>query len=379
MSWDHVIGQTRAKALLRRSIQRNQVAHAYLFHGQEGVGKDALAVEFAKTLLCNKGGDESCGECSGCRRVNSFQHPNVQFICALPTGKGEKSGDDPILVLQDDQVEALQEQLRRKAADPYYQINIPKAVFIKVNSIRQIRRDSSLTSAEKGKKVFLISNADQMNMEAANSLLKTLEEPPPNTVLVLTTSQKEQLLPTIISRCQTVQCGQLSEEEIASALRDRDGADLSQASLAAKLAQGSYAKARGLLSVDILQARQSVVTFVKYALSAQRAPLLNAVEEISKTMDRDAAIRWLKLLQIWFRDALILREQGISAVQNRDLVKDLESFAKKFPNADLVRCMESVERSIALVDKNVYLSLVFTTLAIELHAHSYAQSLFSYS
>lgn len=379
MGWNRVIGQERAKSLLRRAIQRGQVAHAYLFHGPEGIGKDALAIEFAKVLVCQQGADDACEQCSSCRRVNTLQHPNVVFICALPVGKNEKSGDDPIAGFAEDQLGLLQEQLRLKAADPYHRISIPKATFIKVNSVRQIRRSSSLTSVEQGKKIFIISNADQMNVEAANSLLKTLEEPPPNTLLVLTSAQKDQLPPTIVSRCQSIQCGPLREEEIAKSLVERDGAERNQAVLVAKLAEGSYARARDLLSVDILQERQSVVMFVQYALGSQRIPLLNAVEEISRTMDRDASIRWLKLLQVWFRDALILRERGMSSVQNQDLLKDLESFVSKFPNADLVRCIDSVERSIALVDKNVYLSLVFTTLAIELHTHSYADSLFSYS
>ncbi|MBI3580412.1 MAG: hypothetical protein HY089_13490, partial [Ignavibacteriales bacterium] len=174
MSWDRVIGQERIKELLKRSIAGKTIAHAYLFYGAEGVGKDALAVEFARALNCVRGGTDACGECPSCKKVDLLQHPNIQLIFSLPVGKSEKSGDDPIEVLTQDQVETVQEQIRLKADNPYHRIEIPKSNFIKINSVRNLRREAALSGFEGGKKIFIVSNAEMMNAEASNSLLKTL-------------------------------------------------------------------------------------------------------------------------------------------------------------------------------------------------------------
>jgi DNA polymerase-3 subunit delta' len=378
MGWENIIGQSRAKNILRRAIVSGQVAHAYLLYGPEGIGKDALAIEFARTLVCLRQGEQACGECASCRKMRHLRHPNVSFICALPLGKNETSGDDPLQVLTDSQVQAYQEELRKKGEDPYHRIELEKATAIKINSVRQIRKGASLAAAETGRKVFIISNAEEMTLEAANSLLKTLEEPPPNTVLVLTSSHKEQLLSTIISRCQVIQCEPLSEEEIQHALQGRNSLDPQEARLVARIAGGSFRKALELTSLNVLAERESVVQFMRLALKSNRLELLDFIQSLVDEHDRPAMIRWLMLLQAWLRDALLIREKIDAGVHNEDMMNDLTSFMTRFPQADLPAAINAVERSIALLDKNSYLPLVLTTLALDLHKYSYAETLFSY-
>ena len=245
MSWSSIVGQERVKALLKRTLQSGQIAHAYLFYGPDGIGKDALSIEFAKALICSVGGGiEACGICSNCQRTNSFKHPNIKLVFALPVGKNEKNGDDPISVLTEAQVAEVREQIQSKAKYPYQRIEITKANFIKINSVRDIKREAAMSRIEDGKKIFIIFNVDMMNAEASNSLLKTLEEPLPGTILLLTTSAKDQLLPTILSRCQLIKCDLLSDDEIETALITNDKVDKSIARLAAQLANGSYSNAR---------------------------------------------------------------------------------------------------------------------------------------
>ncbi|MBI5464338.1 MAG: hypothetical protein HY966_05225, partial [Ignavibacteriales bacterium] len=138
MGWKTIIGQARVKELLQRTIANRQVAHAYLFVGQAGIGKDALAIEFAKALLCSASAAPPCDQCSNCKRMDSLQHPNLRFVCALPVGKNEQPGDDPIAVLTAEQVEEIQEHMRQKATDPYHRIEIDRAAFIKINSVREL-------------------------------------------------------------------------------------------------------------------------------------------------------------------------------------------------------------------------------------------------
>ena len=135
---------------------------------------------------------------------------------------------------------------KRKQKIHIKRIEIAKANFIKINSVRDIKREAAMSRIEEGKKIIIIFNADMMNAEASNSLLKTLEEPLPGTILLLTTSAKDQLLPTIISRCQLIKCDLLSDDEIETALIARDSVDESIARLVAQLANGSYSNARQL-------------------------------------------------------------------------------------------------------------------------------------
>lgn len=367
MSWDAVIGQQRVKELLQRAIAGGKVAHAYLFHGGEGVGKEAMAIEFARVLNCEKKQPTACGACASCRKTNPLQHPNIRLIFPLPVGKSEKSGDDPIRVLSEEQVAAVQEQLALKAQDPYYRVAVPKANFIKVNSVRFVRRQAAMSRFEGGKNVFIISPADAMNAEAGNSLLKTLEEPPSDSVFILTTSRREQLLPTILSRCQLVQFDPLSEEELREALIARMEVEPEQAVLVARLSEGSYSTAVEMLSVDMVREREGVVQFLRLVLGSQRAALSKEIEAIGSTGDRSVVVRWLKMLQAWLRDALVLRDLGEGAMPGGDPSTELASFVSKFPQADLPEALECVERSIALVDKNVYLPLILTGLSIDLH------------
>lgn len=369
MGWDRVIGQQRVKELLRRVLSSGTVAHAHLFWGGDGVGKDVMAIEFARALNCEKDRIAPCGECASCRKVDALQHPNVRLIFALPVGKNEQPGDDPVEVLSEDQVVMIQEQLRVKATNPYHRIAVPKANFIKINSVRDLRREAALSAFEGGKRVFIISHAEEMNAEASNSLLKTLEEPPSDSVFILTTAQKEQLLPTILSRCQLVQFDPLSERELQDALEARNGVEAGQAALIARLAHGSYTSALDMLSVDMVAQRQEAVHFLRLVLGSQKIPLALEIERVATLGDRSAVERWLKLLGVWLRDALVLREQGESGLLNLDHLNDLKSFNEKFPRAHLPGALESVETSIALVGKNGYLPLVVTALAIDLKRH----------
>jgi DNA polymerase III subunit delta' len=365
MSWLSIIGQERIKNQLKQLLKSRQIAHAYLFYGPEGIGKDALAIEFAKALNCETGGIEACGICKNCNRMDTFQHPNTRLVFALPAGKGEKTGDDPVGVLTESQVADIREQMQLKAKNPYHRIEVQKANFIKINSVRDIKREASMSRTEEGNKIFIIFNADMMNAEASNSLLKTLEEPLPGVILLLTTSSKDQLLPTIISRCQLLQCDVLSEAEIESALTNREGVDQSVARLTAQLAQGSYGNARRLCSLNIIEERHEVVEFMRLLLSKNRAMLIDAIDELASTSDRTGIERWLRLLQSWLRDALLLQQNDQAPLLD-DENNSIKKFISKFGHANLIGAIQTVEKAIAHIDKNVYLHLALTVLAIDL-------------
>jgi DNA polymerase-3 subunit delta' len=362
--WPRVIGQRRVKVTLLSARRSGRLPHAYLFYGPEGVGKDAAALELARVLQCERGGEEACGQWSSCARMVSLQHPDVHLIIPLPRGSQEKDDDEPLAKLTDGEVRTVQEQLRLKGADAYHRIQIPRANVIKVNSIREIRRESSLSTSEGRMRVFIISGADEMNDAAANTLLKTLEEPPGNTMFILTTSRREALLPTILSRCQNVRFDPLSEEEIQAALAARGGVDEARASLLARLAGGSYMHALELLESDLMEQRADVLDFIRKALGGKVLELAELIERMAETKDRDVHVRFLTLMLLWFRDALVLRHGA--GVFNVDQLADLRSFVSRFPGADLARAVEEVEKAILLVERYTYIKLVFAQLAVRL-------------
>lgn len=362
--WSRVIGQERVKRQLLAAKKSCRLPHAYLFFGDEGVGKDAMALEFARVLRCERVGDEACGECPSCTRMATLQHPDVSLIVPLPRGVHEVEGDDPMAKIPDKDVDIVQEELRKKGENPYYRISIPRANVIKINSIREIRRQSVLTTLDGGKRVFIISGADAMNAESANTLLKTLEEPPPNTMLILTTAHREALLPTILSRCQSVQFDPLTEEQLRQALMERSGLDVEKANLLARLARGSYTRALELQTEDVTEQRKSVVDFVRKVLGRKTADLVDVIGEVADHGDRDTHLRFLELMLSWFRDALVLSHGG--TVINLDQQDDLKSFVEKFPGADLLQVMADVEKAISLVNRYTYIRLVLANLAVRL-------------
>jgi DNA polymerase III subunit delta' len=364
MIWPGVIGQQRVKATLLSALRTKRLAHAYMFYGGEGVGKDAMALELARVIHCERGGEEACGSCASCLQMNSLQHPDVHLVCALPVGKGENSDDSPTAKLTDQEIETIREEFKLKGTDPYHRITIPRASVIKVNSIRAVRRQSSMSTTGGRRKVFVISDADCMGDESANMLLKTLEEPAGNTMLILTTAHRESLLPTILSRCQNVRFDRLAEQEIRAALVERKGVESRQAELVARLADGSYTRALALLTEDVDQWRKDVLAFVRSALANNVSLVMQAVEKVAELKDRELVNRFLVLLLMWFRDALVLRHGG--TIINVDQQEDLNRFLAKFPHADLLQALAHVEQAISLVERNVYIKLAIVNLAIRL-------------
>lgn len=371
MNWNSVVGQDRVKAILKRSFTTGKIPHAYLFYGPEGSGKDAAALVFAALLHCENPSDANpCEVCTHCKRISALQHPNLKLIVPLPVGKNEKEGDDPYKQLDEKTMEEYRHAIRQKSANPYYKINISRATTIKINSIRDIRKSIALARAEQGMKVVIISQADKMNDSAANSLLKTLEEPSANTVIILTTSRHDALLPTIVSRCQSVRFELLRDDEIRTALcRQNERLDERQAALISKLANGSFSRALELTETDLIRQREEIIDLLRSIVARSPASWIKHMETFAGAGDRDYAARSLILLNLWIRDALLLQNRNDDDIINLDQHESLRKFVNHFPDAKLTEVVKAVERAIALVEKNIYLSLALINLAFEIRRH----------
>ncbi len=364
-NWDTVIGQSRVKRIVQTALRQRRVAHAYLFWGNEGVGADAVAIELARTLLCDTGMESACGTCPSCKKIDTLQHPDLKLIFPLPGGDGEKNEDGESV--DTEVMEEIRRQTAEKAQNPYIRIEIPKAKFIRIKSIREIKRESSMSSTEMGKKVFLIFDADAMNDAAANSLLKILEEPLEHVHFILTTSRKDQLQQTIISRCQLIHCGRLTDDDIAGALQQREKAEKQHALLVSRLAGGSYHRALQLLNEDLNRYRTDAVGFLRSVLGPSPLRFFDEQEEYMTGNKRTEAENLLMMLLVFFRDALIVRERT-STVFNVDQSADLDSFVGKFGHRQLEQCLVAVERSLELLRRNVYLPLIMLSVLVHIRS-----------
>ena len=283
-------------------LRQGRVPAALLFAGEEGLGKKAFALELARSLNCkDRRGVEGCGVCSACSRIGRFQYP---------------AADD-----RDEYKKVIWSEHRDVGIVRPYNRNIL------VDAVRDLERESNFRPVEGAARLFVIEQAESLNESASNALLKTLEEAPPTTHIVLVTSRPSGLLPTIRSRCQTVRFAPLAPEELESFLVREGKRAGAEARLAAQLASGRPGVALGL-NLDAYRARRETMLSVVEALASggDRVRLLRAAEEMGDAKNKDEYEPRLDALEILVRDLWLLALGG-GALVNQDLRERLARLA----------------------------------------------------
>ncbi len=284
MNFSSIIGHDRPISILKRAIQNDAVAHAYLFSGEQGIGKRLTARAFAAALNCRAdvpaGG---CGVCTSCRKAASDTHPDVRVV--MP-----ESHDEQLLA-------TLSNKEAAKASDE-----------IKIDQIRRAQESISLKPSEGQKKVLIVDSAETMNDAAQNAFLKTLEEPPGDSLIILITSMPQSLLPTIRSRCQELKFQPLPRPVLAEVLQEKRGLDAGDAWFAAALSRGSLGRA---LDMDVPKEktdREEFLTLWEGLGGMRNDEILVLAEGVSK--DREGFDRILDIGIEWLRDRLVYQETG---------------------------------------------------------------------
>ncbi len=223
--------------------------------------------------------------------------------------------------------------------------------------------------------VGLLADADHLRQEAANSILKLLEEPAPRVVLVLLAERLDTVLPTIVSRCQRVRFDPLAPEAIEHALQARQGVSAQASGVAARMANGSYTRARQLVgSEELGELRGLAVDFVRQAYLGRAGGLLPIVTKVSG-LGREGAKAWLGLVHSWIRDLVLARASGDAApLVNVDQSEAIKKFVAHVPDADLDAMASQVEDAVGLVTGNAPLALVAITLAYALRDAMHGRS-----
>lgn len=253
MLFSQIVGQESVKNHLRKIAGDGKIPHAMLFTGQVGVGKLQLAVAFAQYLACkNHTADDSCGKCASCMQWGRLQHPDLHF--AYPVIK--KGGETPVA---DDYAKEWREQL---LTSPYFDLDDwyerigaeGKQGMIYEKESSEIIRKLSLKSYSGGAKVMIIWQPEKMNATCANKLLKIIEEPPAETIFMLVSENPQLLLPTILSRVQTIPVERLPEQTISLALAERfPDRPTTEILDMARLANGSFLRALKNMQTDELR------------------------------------------------------------------------------------------------------------------------------
>ena len=360
MAFENIIGQQRVRNFFEKALKSERLSHAFLFVGERGVGKEAIALELAKALFCEKSGACSAEPCPNCIRVSKLSHPDLHFIFPAPVKDNKPEKKQEEIRIHERQI------LKSIAANPYHRVEVWPNPPISIKTIREIRRKSSYKSFEGRGRIVIIVDAERMSEEAANSVLKILEEPPEKMYLFLISSRPNLLLPTISSRCQLIKFEPLKAAEIEQALIENHNIEQKKARLTSRVASGSYRRAIELLDENLQEKQNQSLEFFRKSVQSEFTQI-KYVDEVLKTCQRDLKqIKdLLSLLLIWFRDALVFRETD---EPNQELLiyagafETLNNFTQKFPDADLQSAVNAIEESLEQISRNVQINLILIVL-----------------
>jgi DNA polymerase-3 subunit delta' len=310
MSFASIVGHDRVIHSLKAGLESDQLHHAYLFGGLEGIGKELTAKVLAQSVNCEQRKADACGQCGPCLRVASRNHPDVQYVMA----------------------EA--EQVARGWAGRSDFSGTPSRE-IKIGQIRRLQERLSLKALEARKKVALVINADAMNAQAQNSLLKTLEEPPGDTILILVSAAPNSLLPTIRSRCFKLTFGPLPLDFVAQRVVQEKKVDTQTAFLCAAMAAGSLSQALALDSSALAQRKELIQRLEQLAPGEARSALHFAADFAA---DRAQAELHLDLICTWYRDVAALSSGApAETIIHRDLAELAVQTAQKIGAVEALR------------------------------------------
>lgn len=326
-----VIGQTRAVSLLQHSLESGMLAHAYLLVGPPHVGKMTLALNLAQALNC-EAAERPCGECPSCRKIDSAGHADVQVIGLAQNGDSAE------------------------------------AKLIGIDQIRQMQHSACLPPFEGKHKVFIIDSAELLSIEAANCLLKTLEEPVGKVTFLLLTVNDSLLPATVVSRCQRLELPPLATAEIASALAAR-GIESPRAELLARLSHGCLGWAITTATDDsMLQQRDREVDRLLSVITADFEERFTYVAPLAAQFNQNRGLVY-SMLDLWldyWRDLMLVKIGCRDLITNIDRLARLAEMAQGYRLAQIRAFIESLQAAAEQLRQNANPRLVLEVLMLDI-------------
>ncbi|MBW1785374.1 MAG: DNA polymerase III subunit delta' [Deltaproteobacteria bacterium] len=311
--FSHILGQEKPKQFLKKVLAGKKIPHAYLFTGMPGVGKTTMAMAMAMALNCGEPRDhEGCGQCPACRQIAGGRFPD--FLVIEPEGKN-----------------------------------------IKIDQVREFNRMLGFAPAVGKYRVCVFRQAETMTGEAANSFLKTLEEPPPANVIILNATEPLDLLPTTVSRCQRVSFQPLSTGDIAHWLTGEKGEDPEKAEVLGRISGGSLGRALLMQGGDFLEKRE------KWLLGVTKLPALSNIEAVDMALGLAAGektggfsaggtepgiLDLVSTWRSWYRDLMLCKAEGPeNLLINMDFSRRLKSVVETYIIKNLVESVDALDRA----------------------------------
>ena len=320
MSFEGILGQERAVTQLRKALQSDRLAHAYLFYGPNGTGKKLAALQFTKALYCTTATTEACDVCATCHKIANRNHPDVMLIA-------------------------------------------PEGASVRIEAIRMLQNRLSYKPYESQRTTVIIDGCELLTPPAAHALLKTLEEPPGNALLLLLAGSKEALPLTILSRCQLLPFQPLAPQHIAALLSQR-GVDAETARAVASLVEGSLDVFVETGPAQLLAKRQAAYTLLADTLGAKDPGLFSKARQFAGKREQcEELLRWLELL---CRDMVVLKVAPTAPLHNQDVRAELSELARPLTHERLLDTCDLIEQLRHYLAMNVNPQLIFERLLVHL-------------
>ena len=328
-SFKDIIGQEQIKEHLKNAIAAGKVSHAYIINGEKASGKEFIANIFAMTLQCEKGGDEPCQECHSCKQALSANQPDIIRV----------THEKPNTVSVDD--------IRR-----------------------QINGDVSIKPYSSPYKIYIVNEAEKMNQQAQNALLKTLEEPPEYVVILLLTTNVNAFLPTILSRCVVLNMKPVSDELIKKYLMEELQVPDYKAEVCVAFARGNVGKAKALASSEEFEnIKAEALSLLKYIYDMDLSEIIAAIKKITeyKLEIND----YLDICAIWYRDALLFKATNdVNHLVFREEIQALRRVAQRSSYEGIENILHALETAKRRLDANVNFELTMELLMLTIQENN---------
>ena len=336
-----LIGNKQVLETLRRLVVAGRVPNALLFAGPEGVGKKQFALELARSLVCADSKEGAgCRTCAACTRAGVFDIPKF--------AKGEES------------------EFVFFSQHPDVGMVVPYKRILRIGAIRQLEREANFLPYEAQSRVFIVEDADKMNDNASNALLKTLEEPPSTSFIILIASRADILLPTILSRCQVVRFAPVEASEIEKHLLATEKFSTDDAAVAARASGGSVGRALEFVPASFRTQRSLMLEVIKAAAIGDRRQLLATAEEMNGAANKDEYEETLEVLRGLIHDVWLLRNGGAD-ILNVEIIDDLRRLADQIDSPTLASWLTEIEtlneNLIVNINKKIATDALFVAMA----------------
>ena len=328
-----IIGQHKAIALLERGLERGGLSHAYLFVGPRHVGKTTLALDLARALNC-EAADRPCGSCSACTRIAAGNHPDVQII-GLAVDK--------------------------KAVD--------KKIEVGIDQIRDMQRASGLPPFEGQCKVFIIDDTENLSPEAANCLLKVLEEPLPQRVYILLATAENLVMPTVVSRCQLVHLHPVSHTIVKEMLIDQHDELNDRAEELSRLSKGCPGWAiNAVQNSSVSEERSEKLSTMLEIINADSESRFSYATELASEFanNRQYSNEVLGLWLDWWRDLLLIKGGATESITNLDRESELHQQVVSYSLEQIKEFIQGLLEARGMIRQNVNSRLVLDTLMLSM-------------